>query len=375
MQVSCDIHASREYAMDRRMTVAQDPFVALREFLDRFPLGFPATDSGIEMEILKRLFSEEEARAAVLLTPFPEPAPAIAVRAGRDPRTLAVLLEAMSYRGLVFRSVRGGEVRYNAAPFMIGIYEYSVGRLDPGLASLYARYYELAYQKEMGASNIPGFKAVPVDEAVAHDLTALPCRAIEEEIRSARKIAVAECICRKEARLTGHGCAHELETCLSFGVAAEYYIANGIGREIGAGEALAILRRADEAGLVHASSNVKHLSNICNCCPCCCASMKGMTCRGHDREKYFNPVYEPVVSAPDCTACGTCRDRCPVSAITMADAPSFDRDRCLGCGLCATACPARALSMIPRQDGSRPYERMLDLGMAILTNKKRTGDR
>lgn len=349
--------------------MAHDAYTALREFLDRFPLGFPSTEYGIEITILKKLFTEEEARVAVYLSPFPEPVAAIAERAGREPGYLSAMLGAMSSRGLVFRSVRGGEMLYNSAPFMIGIYEYSVGRLDPELAALYADYYEQAYQKEMGASNIPGFKAVPVDAVIAYGQTALPYKSIEDEIRSARKIAVAECICRKEARINGHGCGHDLETCLSFGIAAEYYIANGIGRDIGAGEALAILRKADEAGLVHASSNVKHLSNICNCCPCCCASMKGMTRKGHLREKYFNPTYEPLVGARDCTACGACLARCPVSALTMADAPSVDRDRCLGCGLCATACPAHAITMIPRKDGRQPYDRMLDLGMAILTNK------
>lgn len=350
--------------------MSTDPYSALREFLDRFPLGFPATDTGIEIEILKRLFTVEEARAAVFLTPFPEPVPAVAGRAGMEPGPLGELLEAMSFRGLVFRSVREGVTLYNAVPFMIGIYEYSVGRLDPGLAALYADYYERAYQAEMGASNIPGFKAVPVGEAVACGQVALPGRLVEEEIRAARKIAAAECICRKEARLTGHGCSHELETCLSFGVAAEYYIANGIGREVSADEALEILRRADEAGLVHSASNVKHLSNICNCCRCCCASMKGMTYKGHPRVKYFNPLYGPLVDGASCSGCGTCLERCPVSALAMHDnAPRADRDRCLGCGLCATGCPARAIVMVPRKDVPEPYDRMLALGMAILDNK------
>ena len=46
----------------------------------------------------------------------------------------------------------------------------------------------------------------------------------EEDIRSARIIAVTECVCRKEASLTGHQCKHPMENCLSFGVAAEFYI-------------------------------------------------------------------------------------------------------------------------------------------------------
>ena len=45
----------------------------LRERLDMFPQGFPKTKSGVELEILKNLFSNEEARIALTLRPYPEP--------------------------------------------------------------------------------------------------------------------------------------------------------------------------------------------------------------------------------------------------------------------------------------------------------------
>ncbi|MCW4041214.1 MAG: hypothetical protein NWE83_10745 [Candidatus Bathyarchaeota archaeon] len=35
--------------------------------LDRLPNGFPCTDSGVELEILRRIFSPEEAHIASLL--------------------------------------------------------------------------------------------------------------------------------------------------------------------------------------------------------------------------------------------------------------------------------------------------------------------
>jgi Pyruvate/2-oxoacid:ferredoxin oxidoreductase delta subunit len=350
-----------------------DAYLKLREFLDRFPLGYPATPTGVEMKILRRLFSEEEARAAVLLSPLPENVTSIAKRAAMEEEKLSRLLERMSLKGLIFRLKRKGETLYNAAPFMIGIYEYSVGKLDNELAALYREYYETAYQKEMGASNVPGFKAVPVGKNISPDISVRPYRFIEDEIRAAASIAVAPCICRKEARINGEGCGHDLETCLSFGVAAEYYIENGIGRRIDANKALDILRRADEAGLVHACTNVRHLANICNCCPCCCASLKGIAGRGLLREKFFNPLYEPVFDAAACSSCSVCVDRCPVSALQMQGTPSVDRDRCLGCGLCATACPSESITMVPRADRHEPYSRMMELGLAILS-KKREGE-
>lgn len=100
---------------------------------------------------------------------------------------------------------------------------------------------------------------------------------------------MAECICRKEAELTGSACDHPRETCLGFGAAAEYYIENGIGREIDAEQAIRILEECDRSGLVHAGVNTRHLSNLCNCCPCCCASMKGITKLGMDKRKSSTP--------------------------------------------------------------------------------------
>ena len=346
-------------------------YTKLREFLDQFPIGYPSTASGVEIEILKRLFTPEEAEIAMMLTPMPEEAGQIAARTGLDEAGLAARLEDMALNNLVFRVRRQGRTMFASAAFMIGLYEYSVKKIDGELAGLYKQYYDEAYQEEMGRSNIPGFKVIPLERHIQSDLTLLPYHKIEADIRSARVISVAECVCRKEAGLTGHGCDYPLETCLSFGVAAEYYIENGIGRCITADEAIDIVKKADQAGLVHAGANAKHLSNICNCCPCCCASMKGMITKGHDKRKYMNALFEAVMDEELCTACETCLDRCPVKAITMDDTAKVDRDRCLGCGLCAGVCPTEAITLQLRKDAEEPYERAFDMGMAILEGKQR----
>ena len=343
----------------------------LREFLDQFPLGFPQTPSGVEIKILKRLFTEEEANIAVLLTPFPEQVDQIAGRTGLDAQELEEKLESMSNKGLVFRLRRRGKTFYNSAPFMIGLYEYSVNKIDKELAMLFKEYYETAYLDEIGASNVPGFKVIPIEKNVAADTVLLPFHKLEEAIRAARIISVAECVCRKESRLTGDGCDYPIENCLSFGVAAEYYIESGMGREITAGEAIKIVNEADKAGLVHASANSKHLSNICNCCPCCCASMKGITQRGHDKHKYMNALFEAVIDEDECVGCEECIDRCPVGAVTVEDEAVVNRERCLGCGLCASTCPSEAITMCLREDRKEPFDRVFQMGLAIIEAKKK----
>ncbi len=62
----------------------------------------------------------------MLLSPVPEEVSEIAKRTGLDEKELEQRLEAMSKKGLIFRIRREGKTLYNAAPFMIGLYEYSV---------------------------------------------------------------------------------------------------------------------------------------------------------------------------------------------------------------------------------------------------------
>ena len=44
----------------------------LQEYLDKQPIGYPATESGIELKVLKHLFNPEEADLACKLKFIPE---------------------------------------------------------------------------------------------------------------------------------------------------------------------------------------------------------------------------------------------------------------------------------------------------------------
>lgn len=44
-----------------------------------------------------------------------------------------------------------------------------------------------------------------------------------------------------------------------------------------------------------------------------------------------------------CTACGLCKDACPVSVISEGEVYRIDQARCLECGRCAETCPESAI--------------------------------
>jgi ferredoxin len=84
----------------------------------------------------------------------------------------------------------------------------------------------------------------------------------------------------------------------------------------------------------------------------------------------MNALFEASINEEECIACEECLDRCPVGAITIEDTAVVDRNKCLGCGLCAGACPSEAITMILRDDAEEPFDRALDLGLAILQGKQ-----
>ena len=95
-------------------------YIKLREQLDQYSVGFPKTASGIELKILQKLFTPEEAAMYLDMTMMLEAPQAVAERTGRAPEAVSALLERMAARGLIFRQRKNGDVRYAAVAFVIG---------------------------------------------------------------------------------------------------------------------------------------------------------------------------------------------------------------------------------------------------------------
>jgi Pyruvate/2-oxoacid:ferredoxin oxidoreductase delta subunit len=57
-------------------------------------------------------------------------------------------------------------------------------------------------------------------------------------------------------------------------------------------------------------------------------------------------VVRPKADPDKCTACGTCIDHCPVSALTMMDGiPVVDPETCIACFCCQEMCPEKAIQL------------------------------
>ena len=125
------------------------------EQLDQYSVGFPATESGVEIQILKKLFTEEEAEMYLNLSMMLETPLEVAKRINRDCGEVSDLLERMFEKGQIFR-VRKGEVRkYGAAPFVVGSYEHQVKSMDREFAELFERYFVEAFGRHGLSQSAP----------------------------------------------------------------------------------------------------------------------------------------------------------------------------------------------------------------------------
>lgn len=320
----------------------------LAEHLDNLPAGYPATDTGVELRILKHLFTPEEAEAAMRLSLFPEPAGAIAQKIGKDEADTETLLYSMSKKGLISRTGREKNL-YMAANFIIGMWEYHVNDLHEMLIHDVNEYLPQIWEKTWSKQKTQQHRVIPVSQSVPAELNIMPYEQAESIIKKQSKILVAPCICRKEHNMVGDGCDKPVETCMILGSGAHFYEQNGVGRTISQEEALEILNKGIEAGLVLQPSNSQKPSVICMCCGCCCMFLKYLNqMEAPARVAYTN--YYATVNEDTCAACGNCEDICQMNAVKVEDESAVvNLKRCIGCGLCVSRCEFDAISLMAKE--------------------------
>ena len=144
--------------------MAQDVYQMLAKHLDNLPGGFPPTKSGVELRILRRLFTPEEAALALHLTIIAEEPRVIARRARITPGEAAKRLEDMARKGLSYREETDGRpMKYMAAQYVVGIWEFKVNDLDVDLIRDMNEYIPTLFDQ---AWKVPQLRTIPVGRSL-----------------------------------------------------------------------------------------------------------------------------------------------------------------------------------------------------------------
>lgn len=333
-----------------------DPiFRTLQQKLDQYSMGFPETESGIGIKILEKLFSIEDAKMFLQLSPRLETPDQIAPRVGKSPEETADILTDMAQRGLLFSLKKKDAIRYGAIPFVHGLFEFQINKMDRELAAMVRQYMDEEFKDALSASLADFLRVIPVHKSVE---TRTQVAAYEDAIQLLEKadpIVISDCACRKSSRLIGNACEKPVEVCFMLGSMGQYYLDHDMGRKIDIKEAGEILTMAHDAGLITQPATSQNPSGMCNCCGDCCGPLTSL--KGHPKpaELVFSNHYAKV-DADLCTGCETCLERCQMDAIFLNDALQavVNRDRCIGCGLCVTTCPTEAIVL--EQKNEQTYQ-------------------
>ncbi len=239
-----------------------------------------------------------------------------------EARALAVQLAEVG--GCVFSSENGVDL-YELTVFVPGVMEKVVSNKElcekhpqiPKAFEEYARLRGGTLSAKMPMGYGP-MRVIPIQSAIEGDTHSASYEEISAILDKNTLFAVADCSCRRSRRLLGEGCGHlEKDMCIQLGKGAEYYIRTGKAREISREEADAIIKKAEDNGLMH---NIPNIDNgethaICNCCGCGCYATRNSAMFNAPDMTRSN--YVAVVDASKCVACGQCVENCPINAVKL----------------------------------------------------------
>lgn len=327
-----------------------DVYCKLREEINKMPIPFSETASGVELRLLKHLFTPVEAEIALNLNILPETISRIHRRVQKSgititPTELETVLDNLVQKGAImggraFES-KGKGKQYSLAQLAVGMFEFQVNRLTKDYVHDFEQYTKEKFQKDMFSANTLQLRAIPIGQAITPEIRIEPYNDMKKYVGGLRDdIAVMNCVCRESTEKVGGSCRHSdiRETCLVFSDAARFSIGRGVGRPITNEEAINILNNAEEAGFILQPQNAREPQFICCCCFDCCHALKMVKMQSKPADM-SSAVYYATIDPSKCKGCKKCIDRCPMDAISLKDKIAVvNLDRCIGCGACFVAC-------------------------------------
>lgn len=336
-------------------------------------------DSEKLIKLLKSMMSPDQARIAIEL---PCPDEELAQKVNLDVETVRKECDDLYRRGIVFPTRKG----YQVARMTVQLHDASQSNIfkdhieERDLLEAWEEYAQAEYYGDYAYyfSQLPRpFRRVlPMYKAVENVPGVQPYENAKEIMKAANRIALADCSCRKRAVAMHRECKRALhrnkkliyENCIQLDRGADYVIARGSGYEISVEEAIKILDRIEEDGLVHSWPNSRTMHGIimCSCCDDCCEIWMPM------KKMYNVPIskrwaksrFQAVVDPDLCKGCGACLERCQFDAREMKINPSdgklkayVDPEKCFGCGSCVITCYPGATKMkLVRPESHIPTE-------------------
>lgn len=322
-------------------------FDRLAEALGRLANGFPRTSSNVEIQILKKIFSPEEASLASRLSASPVAVDIVAKRVGLSAEETEKMLMVMTKRGLLWSPTQRGKRFFRLAPFIVGIYEAQLESIDHELAHLVEEYLANGGAAGIMKPQPALHRVIPAQRSLKSEWI-LPYDDVKTILSSAKSFGLRRCVCRVQKKHIGYKCDFPLRTCLFFTLHERPLHKDSVTKE----DALAFLDKVEEIGLVHTVSNVmKGIGYVCNCCGCCCGILRGITEWGIEKSVACANYYA-VIDADLCLGCKICHTRCQVKAVSEKDGVSvINAKKCIGCGLCVTGCPNEAAKLERKPEG------------------------
>jgi Na+-translocating ferredoxin:NAD+ oxidoreductase RNF subunit RnfB len=347
-------------------TTGSDIYRKLGRKVDNLPIRAPWNRA--LHDILKSLYSQEEADVVVKMPYGASTLENVAKVTKYESTKLKAILDRLCAKGLVMDLFINNDYHYMPSPMVIGIFEFTMMRTGDNLDSkgwskLFNRYLPGAlYAGNFSQGETTSvMRTVPHDEVIRQSphVEVLDYEKATSIIESHNKFSIGLCSCRHEKHhLNEKRCDVPLETCSSFGYAADYMIRNDLAKEVSKSEMLDQLARSKEMGLVLNADNVqKNVTYICHCCGCCCNVLLGISKYGYDNVV----VTSNYIAQPDeqaCIGCGKCAEACPINAIEMVPLASYEKKKkiavvdssiCIGCGVCGLKCKNESMSLVARK--------------------------
>jgi Pyruvate/2-oxoacid:ferredoxin oxidoreductase delta subunit len=345
-----------------------DPYAQLMEHL-KYP------DSNRMRAILEYMMTLDQ---ATMVAALPGTAQDVAQKTGFDAEKVKEELDAFFFKGVVF--ARGDFVNREFFRFARSVGQFhDASQATQALDVVKDReFYELWQDfvmnewypdngKRLAQLPQPFERIVPAYKSIKDLPDVLPCEDYRELLKAQELIAVVPCSCRYRTTSVGEHCAHsseeEIWKCLQFGRGADYAIKRESGKQLSLDEALELLDKIEDDGLLHMwhnNTNMTGVNTSCQCCRDCCMIYIPMDMVNESIGiAWEKSRYEATVDQDRCIGCQSCVDRCHFDAIDMVKPEEgaktkkskklkavVDPEKCWGCGVCVIACDeADALSM------------------------------